>query len=89
MEYLPIVMALAIGQLYTLGTIFLASLYQGKYVIAVPYHRVEEAVWFVQIWLFVYFLELLGVDSFPSMSLGLSAAQSIRTISTNSLSYFS
>ena len=90
MEYLPLGMALAIGQPYALGTIFLASLYQalGKYVIEVPYHRVGGVLWFVQIWLFAYFPELLGVDSFPSMSLGLSAAQSIRIISTNSLSSF-
>ena len=60
----------------------------GKYVIEVPYHRVGGALWFVQIWLFVYFSELSGVDSFPSMSLGLSAAQSIRTISSDSLFYF-
>ena len=54
-----------------------------------PYQRVGGALWFVQIWLFAYFPELLGVDSFPSMSLGLSAAQSIMTISLESLSYFS
>ena len=54
----------------------------------VPYHRVGEALWFVQVWIFAYFPELLDTDSFPSMSLRLSAAQSIRTMSTNSISYF-
>ena len=90
MEYLPLVRALAIRQPYVLGTIFLASLYQamGKYVIELPYHRVGGAFWFVQIWLFAFFLELSGVDSFPSMSLGLSAAQSIRTMSIDSLFFF-
>ena len=46
MEYLPLVRALAIRQLYALGAIFLASLYQvmGKYVAEVPYHRVGGAL---------------------------------------------
>ena len=75
MEYLPLARVLAIRRPYALGNIFLASLYQGmgKYVTKVPYHRVGGAIWVVQIWLFAYFLELSGVDSFPSMSLGLSA----------------
>ena len=60
----------------------------GKYVTRVPYHRVGRALWFVQIWLFAYFPELSGVDSFPSMSLGLSATQSIRAIIIDSLSFF-
>ena len=82
--------ALAIGLPYSLGTILLASLYQymGKYVSEIPYQRVRGALWFVQIWLFAYFPELSSVDSFPSMSLGLSAAQSIRTISLDSLCSF-
>ena len=89
-EYLPLARALAIGKPYALGTILLASLYQsiGKYVSELPYQRVEGALWFVQIWLFAYFPKLSGVDSFPSMSLGLSATQSIRTISSDSLSSF-
>ena len=90
MEYLPLARAFTIGRPYSLGTIFLASLYQamGKYVTEVPYHRVGGSLWFVQIWLFAYFLELSGVDSFPSMSLGLSAAQSIKVIFSDSLSSF-
>ena len=90
MEYLPLARALSIGRHYALGTILLASLYQsmGKYVSELPYQRVGGALWFVQIWLFTYFPELLGVNTFPSMSLGLSAAQSIRTISSNSLYSF-
>ena len=36
----------------------------------------------------MYFSELSGVDSFLSMSLGLSAAQSIRTISLDLLFLF-
>ena len=82
--------AFAIERPYALGTFFLASLYQamGKYVTKVPYHRVGGALWFVQIWLFAYFLELSSVDSFPSLPLGLSTTQSIRIISTNSLSSF-
>ena len=90
MEYLPLARAFTIGRPYSLGTIFLASLYQamGKYVTEVPYHRVGGSLWFVQIWLYAYFLELSGVDSFPSMSLGLSAAQSIKVIFSDSLSSF-
>ena len=89
-EYLPMAKALAIGRPYALGTILLASLYQsmGKYVSEIPYQRVGGVLWFIQIWLFAYFPELSDVDSFPSMSLGLSATQSIRTISSNSLSSF-
>ena len=90
MKYLPLVSSLAIGWPYALGTILLASLYQsmGKDVSEIPYQRVGGALRFVYIWLFVYFPKLSGVDSFPSMSLGLSAAQSIRTISSDSHSYF-
>ena len=90
MEYLPLAWALSIRRPYDLGTILLASLYQsiGKYVSKLPYQRVGGALWFVQIWLFSYFPELSGVNYFPSMSLGLSAAQSIRTISSDSLSSF-
>ena len=60
----------------------------GKYVTEVPYHRVGKALWFVHIWLFAYFPDLSGVDSFPTMSIGISVAQSIRTISIDSLSSF-
>ena len=60
----------------------------GKYVNGLPYQGVGGALWFVQIWLFPYFPELSGSESFPSMSLGLSVAQSIRTISLDSLSSF-
>ena len=90
MEYLPLAKALAIGWPYAFGTILLASLYQsmGKYVSEIPYQRVGGALWFVQIWLFAYFLELSGVNYFPSMSLGLSAAHFIRTISLDSLFSF-
>ena len=90
MEYLPLARAPAIRRPYALGTILLASLYQsmGKYVSGIPYKRVGGALWFVQIWLFAYFLELSGVDSFSSMFLGLSAAQSIRIISSAFLSSF-
>ena len=90
MEYLPLARALAIGRPYALGTILLASLYQsmGKYVSEIPYQRVGGALWFVQIWLFANFLGQPGVDSFPSMSLGLSATQSIRIISSTFLFYF-
>ena len=87
MEYLPLARALVIRWPYDLGTILLTSLYQsmGKYVSKTPYQRVESIHWFVQIWLFAYFLELSGADSFPSMSLGLSVAQ---FISSASLSIF-
>ena len=90
MEYLPLAKALAIGRLYALCTIFLASLYQaiGKYVTKVPYPRVGGALRFIQIWRFAYFPKLSGVDSFLSMSLGLSMAQFIWTISMNSLFFF-
>ena len=90
MEYLLLARAFSIGRPYALGTIFLASLYQamGKYVTEVPYYKVGGALWFVQSWLFAYFPKLLGVDSFPSMSLGFSATQSIMTISLDFISYF-
>ena len=90
MEYLPLARAFAIGGPYALGTILLASLYQsmGKYRSELPYQRVGGALWFVQIWLFACFLELSGVDFFPSMSLGLSVARSIRIKSSYSLSSF-
>ena len=89
-EYLPLAKALAIRRPYSLGTIFLASLFQdmGKYVTKVPYHWVRKTLWFVQIQLFAYFPELSSADSFTSMSLGISAAQSIKTIPTDSLSSF-
>ena len=76
MEYLPLARALAIGQPYALGTFLLASLYQsmGKYVSELPYQKVRGALWFVQIWLFTYFHDLSSANSFPSMSLGLSAS---------------
>ena len=85
-EYLPLARPLAIGWPYALGTILLASLYQsmGKYVSEIPYQRVGGALSFVQIWLFAYFPELSGADSFLSMSLDLSVAQSIRIISSPS-----
>ena len=90
MEYLPLARALAIGGPYALGTILLASLYQsmGKYVSEMPYKRVGGSLWFVQIWLFAYFPKLSGVDSFPSMYLGLSAARSFRTVSSDFLFSF-
>ena len=90
MENAPLARALAIGRPYSLGTILLTSLYQsmGKYVSEIPYQKVGGGLWFVQIWLFAYFPELSGVDSFLSMSLGLSVSQSIRTISSDSFSSF-
>ena len=90
MEYLPLARAFAIRRPYAFGTNLLASLYQsmGKYVSEIPYQRVGGALWFIHILIFSYFLELSGVDSFPSMSLGLSATQSIRTISSTSISSF-
>ena len=54
----------------------------------IPYQSVGEALWFVHILLFANFHELSGVDSFSSMSLGLSATQSIRSIPSYSLSSF-
>ena len=76
MEYPSLVRALTIRGPYALGIIFLASLYQAmsRDVTEVPYRRVGRALWFVQIWLFVYFPKLSGADSFPSMSLGLNVA---------------
>ena len=90
MKYLPLARALAIEPPYALGTILLAFLYQSmsKYVSELPCQRVGGALWFVHILLFAYFPELSSVDSFPSMSLGLSAAPSIRIISSDSPSSF-
>ena len=49
MDYLPLAKTLALGQLYALGTLLLASIYQAmsKYVFDEPYHRVGGALWFV------------------------------------------
>ena len=90
MECLPVARALGIGRPSALGTILFASMYQskGKYVSEIPYQRVGGAIWFLQIWLFANFLELSGANSFPSMSFDLSADQSIRIISSGSLSSF-
>ena len=60
----------------------------GKYVSEIPYKRVGRTLCFVHIWLLDYFPNLSSVESFPSMYLGLSAAQSIKAISSNSLYSF-
>ena len=60
MDYLPLAKTLALDRPYALGTLPLASIYRAmnKYVFDKPYHRVGGALWFVQMWLFAYFLEI-------------------------------
>ena len=75
MEYLPLVKALVVGRPFALGTILLTSVYQAmrKYVYDEPFHRVGSTLWFVQMWLFAYFPELLGQDLTFFETLGLHA----------------
>ena len=79
MEYLPLEKTFALGQPYALGTLFLASVYQAmsKYVSDEPYHKIGGALWFIQMWLFTYFLELLNKEPTSYKTFGLHVAHSL------------
>ena len=81
MEYLPLAKALALGWPYALGTLLLASVYQAtsKYVFDKPYHKVGGALWFIQMWFFAYFPELLDRELTYYKIFGLHVAHSLRT----------
>ena len=90
MEYLLLVKTLTLGCPYALGTLLLASVYQdmSKSVFDEPYHKVGGALWFVQMWFFAYFLELLDGEPTFYMTLGLYVAHSLRTMPSNDLMSF-
>ena len=90
MEYLLLVKTLALGRPYALGSLLLASVYQdmSKYVFDEPYHKVGGALWFVQMWLFPYFLELLDREPTSYKTLGLYVAHSLCTMPSDDLMSF-
>ena len=87
MEYLPLAKTLALGRPYALGTLLLPSIYQtmSNYVSNKPYHKVGGVLWFVQMWLFAYFLELSDREATSYKTLGLHVAHSLRTMSSDDL----
>ena len=90
MEYLPLAKTLALSQPYALGTLLLASVYQAmsKYVYDEPYHKVGGALWFIQMWFFAYFLELLDMEPTSYKTLGLHVTHSLRTMPFDDLMSF-
>ena len=90
MEYLPLANTLALGQLYALGTLLLALVYQAmnKYVSAEPYHKVGGALWLVQMWLFAYFPELSDREPTSYKTLGLHVVHFLRTMPFDDLMSF-
>ena len=79
MEYLPLAKTLALGRSYALGTLLLASVYQAmsKYKFNKPYHRVGGALWFVQMYLYTYFLELSDREPTSFKTLGVHLVHSL------------
>ena len=79
MEYLPLAKTLALGQPYALGTLLLASVYQAmsKYKFNKHYHRVGGALWFVQMYLYTYFLEILDREPTSFKTLGVHLVHSL------------
>ena len=91
MEYLPLAKTLALGRPYFLGTLLIASIYQtmSKYIFDEPYHKVGGALWFVQLWFFAYFAELLNREPTSYKTLGLHVTHSLCTIPLMILCLFS
>ena len=89
-EYLPSTKTLPLSQSYALGTLLLALVYQAmsKFIFDEPYHRVGGALWFVQMWLFAYFLELLDRDHTFFKTLRLHPLHSLHTMPSNDLMFF-
>ena len=75
MDYFPLAKTLTLGRPYALGTLLLVSVYQtmSKYAFDEPYHRVGGALWFVHMWFFTYFLDLLDGEPTSFKTLGLHA----------------
>ena len=90
MEYLPLAKTLALGWLYALGTLLLASVFQAmsKYVYDEPYHKIGGALWFVHMWLFAYFSKLLDRDPTSYKTLGLHVTHSLRMMPSDDLMSF-
>ena len=90
MEYLPLVKTIALSRPYALGTLLLASFYQAmsKYVSDEPYHKVDGALWLIQMWLFAYFLKLSNKEPTSYKTLGLHVAHSLRTMPYDDLMSF-
>ena len=59
-----------------------------KYVSNEPYHKDGGALWFVQMWFFAYFPELLDREPTSYKTLGLHVAHSLRTMPSNDLMSF-
>ena len=59
-----------------------------KYVSDEPYHKVGSALWFVQMWFFVYFLELLNREPTSYKNLGLHVVHSLCTMPSDDLMPF-
>ena len=90
MEYLPLAKTLDLGRPNALDTLLLTSIYQTmcKYVSGGPYHRVGGALWFIQMWLLTYFLELSNREPTSFKTLGLHAVHSLRTMPYDDLMSF-
>ena len=90
MRFLPLAKTLALGWHYALGTLLVASIDQAmsKYVFDEPYHRVGDALWFVQMWLFAYLLELSLKELTSYKTLGLHVVHSLRMMPSNDLMSF-
>ena len=59
-----------------------------KYVSDEPYHRICGALWFVQMWLFAYFLELSNRNPTSFKTLGLHVVHSLHTMPSDDLMSF-
>ena len=90
MEYLPLARTFDLGRPYALDTLLLTSVYQtmSKYVSSEPYHRVGDALWFIQMWLLAYFLELSNREPISFKTLGLHAVHSLRIMPFDDLMSF-
>ena len=90
MEYLLLEKTLALSRFYALGTLLLVLVYQvtSKYVSDELYHKVGGTLWFVQMWLFAYFIELSDREPTCYKTLGLRVVNSLRTMLSNDLMSF-
>ena len=61
-----------------------------KYVFDKPYHKVGDALWFVQMWFFTYFPDIFDMKPTSYKTLGLHVAHSLRMMPFDDLmSFFS
>ena len=56
-----------------------------KYVYDEPYHKVSSHLWFIQMWFFAYFPELLDREPTFYKTLGLHVAHSLRMMPSDDL----